>query len=468
MTTSNQFTSFRIAPFPSILLYPALSLLLFLSGCAKQGESTKGQTMAGKPNVLIIFTDDQGYGDLSCFGSKSIKSPNIDKLATDGMRFTDFYVQPVCGPSRSALLTARYPVRSLGWSMPADEITFAELMRDNGYKTACIGKWDVSNRQPIIDRMPNAQGFDYYFGPLGANDNGKVTFHENNEPAGGTDDMGSLTKMYTDKGINWLRENQDGPFILYLAHTMMHSIIDASPDFKGKSGGNLYDDTVEELDYHTGRLLDVLDELGLRENTLVIFTSDNGPWSNHVESLGPKHKGQIGWGTSGPLRAAKGSTYEGGLRVPAIMRWPGHIPAGSVSHAIVSSLDILPTLAQLTGFEVPGDRPIDGFDQTDLILGKSKAGSRDHLYYYCREEFQCVRQGKWKLVMPDLKVFRSYVDDRPSGKIELYDLEADIGETTNLATSHPDVVQQLLALAAKAPQIDDPSKLTYINPPTPN
>jgi len=442
---------------PSLLLI-ALPLAAILTGCGKK------QT---QPNIVIIFTDDQGYGDLGCFGSETIRSPNLDKLAADGTRFTDFYVQPVCGPSRSALLTARYPVRSLGWSMPESEITFAELMQDVGYRTACIGKWDVSNRRPFIERMPNNQGFDYYFGPLGANDSDKVTFHENNDAAGRTNDMASLTKLYTDKGIDWLKENKEGPFLLYLSHTMVHSVIDASPEFRVEARGNLYDDTIEELDFHAGRLLDTLDELGLRENTLVIFTSDNGPWSNHEESLGPKHKGQIGWGTSGPLRAAKGSTYEGGLRVPGIMRWPGHIPAGRVSDAIISSLDLLPTFAKLTGFEVPADRPIDGFDQTDLLLGKSEEGARDHLYYYCREEFQCVRQGKWKLVMPDLKVFRGYVDERPSGKIELYDLENDIGESTNVAAGHPDIVKQLLELAAQAPQLDDPTKLTYINPPAP-
>jgi len=240
-----------------------------------------------RANIVIVFTDDQGYGDLGCYGSETIRSPNLDKLAADGTRFTDFYVQPVCGPSRSALLTARYPGSSLGWSMPESEITFAELMQDAGYRTACIGKWDVSNRRPIIERMPNNQGFDYYFGPLGANDSGKVTFHENNEAAGGTDDMASLTKLYTDKGIDWLRENKEGPFLLYLSHTMVHSIIDASPEFRVEARGNLYDDTIEELDFHTGRLIDVIDELGLRENTVVIFTSDNGPWSNFEEILGP-------------------------------------------------------------------------------------------------------------------------------------------------------------------------------------
>jgi len=234
-----------------------------------------------KPNILIVFTDDQGYADLACYGNEKNKTPRLDQLAKEGTRFTSFYAQTVCGPSRSALLTGRYPIRSKGWGMPASEITFAELMRESGYQTACIGKWDVSNRKPIIDRMPNAQGFDYYFGTLGANDGGGVGFHENNEQAGSTRDMGSLTTLYTNKAISYLKEKRDPskPFVLYVAHTMMHTIIDASERFRGKSAGGLYGDVVEEFDYETGRLLDVLDELDLSQNTLVIYTSDNGPWN---------------------------------------------------------------------------------------------------------------------------------------------------------------------------------------------
>ena len=242
--------------------------------CALNGAGSK-------PNILIIFTDDQGYGDLACYGNEKNKTPRLDQLANEGTLFTSFYSQTVCGPSRSALLTGRQPRRSQGWSMPADEITWAELIRDVGYQTACIGKWDVSNRKPIIDRMPNAQGFDYYFGTLGANDSGKVKFHENNDEAGTTDDMGSLITLYTDKSIQYLKEKRDPdkPFVLYLAHTMMHTIIDASDRFRGTSAGGLYGDVVEEFDYETGRLLDTLDELDLSENTLVIYTSDNGPWN---------------------------------------------------------------------------------------------------------------------------------------------------------------------------------------------
>ncbi len=400
-----------------------------------------------RPNFLVIFTDDQGYGDLGCFGSETIRSPRLDRLAEEGTRFTSFYAQTVCGPSRSALLTGRYPVRSGGWSMPAGEITIGELLRQKGYTTGCIGKWDVSNRKAIIDRMPNAQGFDYYWGTLGANDSGRVRFHHNNTPDGETSDMASLTRRYTDKAIAFLKRNKDKPFMLYLAHTMVHSVIDASEAFKGKSKGGLYSDTVEELDYHTGRLLDALEALGLRENTLVIFTTDNGPWNNMQERLRKRHNGAVAWGSSGPLREGKGSTYEGGMRVPCIARWPGHVPAGRTSDAIVCTLDFLPTFATLAGYPVPADRIIDGVDQADLLLGQSEKGARDDFFYFCRNELHGVRKGKWKLMLPDRKVFYGYVDDKGSKNVELYDLEADVGETTNVAEAHPEVVKELLAYA---------------------
>jgi len=425
-----------------------------VSGRLSRGADDKAQ----KPNFVIIFTDDQGYGDLGCFGSKTIRSPRLDKLAVEGTRFTSFYAQPVCGPSRSALLTGRCPIRSKGWSMPADEITFAELLKTVGYTTGCVGKWDVSNRKPIIERMPNSQGFDYYWGTLGANDNGSVRFHHNNEPAGSSRDMAGLTKRYTDKGIEFLKANKDKPFLLYLAHTMMHSVIDASAKFKGKSAGGLYSDVMEELDFHTGRLLDAIDELGLRDNTIVIFTSDNGPWNNFQENLRRKHKGAIAWGSSGPLREGKGSSWEGGVRVPCIVRWPGHVPAGRTNDAIFSTLDILPTFATLAGYKVPGDRIIDGVDQTALLAGRSDAGTRDHFYYFCGESLHGVRKGKWKLLIPDRVYCYRYVKDRGTGGIELYDLQSDVGEKKNVATQHPEVVAELqkLAKAFRFPPKDAP------------
>ncbi len=400
-----------------------------------------------RPNFVIIFTDDQGYGDLSCYGSETIRSPRLDKLAEEGTRFTDFYAQTVCGPSRSALLTGRYPIRSRGWNMPESEITLAELLKTVGYTTGCIGKWDVSSRKPIIERMPNNQGFDYYWGTLGANDDGSVLLYENNEALGATRDMASLTRRYTEKGIEFLRANKDRPFLLYVAHTMVHSIIDASPEFKGRSRGGLYSDCVEEIDHYTGQLLDAIDELGLRDNTIVIFTTDNGPWNNNQEGLRSRHKGAVAWGSSGPLREGKGSTYEGGLRVPCIVRWPGHVPAGRVSGAIFSTLDFMPTFANLAGYQVPDDRIIDGVDQTALLLGKNEAGARDNFYYFCQNELHGVRKGKWKLIVPNRKWFYGYVKDKGSRDIELYDLEADIGEKENVADQHPEIVAELRRLA---------------------
>ena len=398
------------------------------------------------PNFVIIFTDDQGYGDLGCYGSETIRSPRLDQLAKEGTRFTDFYAQPVCGPSRSALLTGRYPIRSRGWSMPESEITLAELLKTAGYTTGCIGKWDVSNRKDIKGRVPNDQGFDYYWGTLGANDNGTVRLYDNRKPIGIERDMASLTKRYTDKGIEFLKANKNKPFLLYLAHTMAHSVIDATAKFKGKSKGGLYGDVIEELDYHTGRLLDAIDEIGLRNNTLVIFATDNGPWNNMREVLRKKHKGAIAWGSSGPLREGKGSTWEGGVRVPCIVRWPGHVPAARVSDAIFSTVDFMPTIANLAGYKIPRDRIIDGVDQTALLFGDSQTGARYHFYYFCRQTLHGVRKGRWKLLLANRKNYYNYVKDTGSNEMELYDLKSDIGEKRNQAKRYPEVVKELLNL----------------------
>ncbi len=421
-------------------------LAIMASLIGVHARATAAEKGPARPNILIIFTDDQGYADLGCFGSEKNKTPRMDQLAREGTRFTNFYAQTVCGPSRSALLTGRYPIRSKGWSMPASEITWAELIRKSGYQTACIGKWDVSNRKPIINRMPNAQGFDYYFGTLGANDGGRVSFHEDNKPAGNTRDMGGLTKLYTDKAIEFLETGRDKgkPFALYVAHTMMHTIIDASPKFKGSSKGSLYGDVVEEFDYETGRLLDALDELGLRENTLVIYTTDNGPWNQPAYYLKKKGhpQGSIFWGDAGPLRDGKGSCYEGGVRVPCIVRWPGKLATAAESKAIFSTLDFLPTFANLAGFKVPDDRVIDGVDQTELLTGKQPDGARKTFLY----QTNGIRKGKWKYLNAKHNVHGYAVDRNRTNEIELYDLEADIGETKNLAQQHPKIVAELQKL----------------------
>ena len=406
-----------------------------------------------RPNILIIFTDDQGYSDLGCFGNKKNKTPRLDQLAKEGTRFTSFYAQPVCGPSRSALLTGRYPVRSKGWGMPASEITFAELMKPAGYQTVCIGKWDVSNRKEIIERMPNAQGFDSYYGTLGANDNGFIKFHENNTAVGETEDMSCTIRLYTDKAIDFLENRRDPnkPFVLYLAHTMLHTIIDASPEFKGKSAGGLYGDVVEELDHETGRLLDKLDALGLRDNTLVIYTTDNGPWcqSKYYENKKGHPEGSIFWGDPGPLRAGKGSAYEAGSRVPCIVRWPGKVPAGRTSDALWATIDFLPTFTALSGVKPPTDRVIDGIDQTALLLGQTEEGRETFIYDQVGEGDANmgvgIRKGNWKLLLPGRKPEQDhrFLMDFGTNGLELYDLDSDIGEKNNVADDHPEVVKEL-------------------------
>jgi arylsulfatase A-like enzyme len=437
-----------------LALFATLMLKKFLTVVALLGLST-GVLAQPKPNILIIFTDDQGYADLGCFGSKENQTPVLDQLAKEGTKLTSFYAQPVCGPSRSALLTGRYPVRSKGWSMPASEITFAKILKETGYQTACIGKWDVSNRKAIIDRMPNAQGFDYYFGALGANDNGKSKLYRNNKLFRTTNNMAGLTKLYTEEAIDYLTNQRDTekPFVLYLAHTMMHAIIDASPKFKVKTGDNLYRAVVEEFDYETGRLLKTLDQLGLKENTLVIYTTDNGPWNQpkYYKTKKGHPQNSIFWGDAGPLRDGKGSIYEGGIRVPCIMRWPGKIPAGVTNDGLMATLDLLPTFAALTGAKIPEDRIIDGVNQMDFLLGNSPSARTSFMYNPGLASVQtrilqgnAIREGNWKLISP-LKV-GVFLEDGGSGDWELYNLKEDIGESNNLAAKYPKKVKYLKAL----------------------
>jgi arylsulfatase A-like enzyme len=280
-----------------------------------------------------------------------------------------------------------------------------------------------------------------------------VTFHENNEKAGSSRDMGELTTLYTNKAITYLKEKRDPekPFVLYVAHTMMHTIIGASERFRGKSAGGLYGDVVEEFDFETGRLLDVLDELGLSKDTIVIYTSDNGPWNQDKYTKRKKGhpEGSIFWGESGPLRNGKGSCYEGGYRLPCIVRWPGKVPAGRDSDAIFATIDFMPTFAAVCGFEVPSDRRIDGINQTDLLLGKRKTG-RGNFYF----QGTGVRQGKWKYLKADAH-FYGYAIENDRKKIdELYDLEADLGERTNLAAKFPEKVAELRTLMQSVEGLD--------------
>ena len=410
-----------------------------------------------RPNILIIFTDDQGYADLECFGSKTNRTPNMNKLADEGTMFTEFYAQSQSMPSRSALLTGRYPFKSKGINMPASEVTFGELAQANGYQTVCIGKWEVSGRKYILDRMPNAQGFDYYYGTLGANDSGIVKLYENNDYVRTERDMSVFTREYTDKAIDFLRNKRDKekPFIIYLAHTMMHSVVDASKEFKGKARGGLYGDVVEEFDFHTGRLIRTLDELGLRENTLIIYTTDNGPWCQpeYYERQFKNKKypeGIIFWGNPGIFRDGKCSLYEGGAHVPCIMSWPGKIPQGIQREGLMATIDFLPTFAAICGFEIPDSLDIDGVDQSSFITSSSAPSKRKtfgymqalHSHSY---KIEAIRNSRWKLLLPNRKsddVFY-FMTDFGTNDYELYDLKNDPGERNNLVDRYPEIVEEL-------------------------
>ncbi len=402
-----------------------------------------------KPNFIIILTDDQGYSDLGCFGSETIATPYLDRMAAEGMKLTSFYSQTVCGPARCALMTGCYPKRVKSfdsnviipeWAVNGDEITLAEVFKPAGYVTGCVGKWDMSGRQVRQGMLPNDQGFDYFFGALGANGRGNIALWRNEDQVIRSDDMGALTELYTDEAIGFIQENRDKPFFLYLAHTMPHLKLGASEKFLGKSKAGLYGDVIEEIDWNVGRVLDAVRGLGLAGNTYVLFTSDNGPWLSKKE-LG---------GSAVPLRGGKGSSWEGGFRVPCIVWGPGRVPAGATSNELTATLDVLPTFAALAGAKVPTDRIIDGRDQSDLITGKSTESARDTFYYYVKGNLHAVRQGKWKLALPSRERHYGYAPDlKPVTTPELYDLESDVSEATDVSGRFPEVARSLLTLATR-------------------
>lgn len=424
-------------------------LMLSFSSCTAQKESSK-------PNFIIIFTDDQGYQDLGCFGSPNIKTPNIDKMASEGMKFTNFYAQTVCGPSRAALMTGSYPMRNArndnGESphpkLALSEVTIAEVLKPLGYKTGMIGKWDLAGHNPEKfnpDLLPIHQGFDESFLTPGSNDS-RVHLIRNKELEERDADMSTLTKRYTNEAINFIQKNKEEPFFLYLAHTMPHTKLAVSDAYRGKSEGGLYGDVIEEIDDNVGRILKHLKQSELDENTYVIFTSDNGPWWIKKE-----HGGH-----ADPLRGAKTSAWEGGFRVPAIIRAPGKIPAGKTSDKITATIDLLPTIAKIAGAKVPEDRVLDGVDISDIIHGKSNKLERPY-FYYQHKELRAVRKGKWKLHLPHRPnaksiVYRKWpVHSAPKDRVlftkpMLYNLENDISETTDVANENPEVVAALTKL----------------------
>lgn len=415
------------------------------------------------PNFVVIFADDLGYGDLGCFGSTTIQTPNIDRMAAEGIRLTSFYAQTVCGPSRAALMTGCYPLRvainknkvEVHPELHSDEITIAELLKSAGYSSAAFGKWDLAGHRSdryVPSLLPLHQGFDEFFGTSTSNDS-RVDLIRGDDVIERRVDMGQLTGRYTDEAIDFIRRSKQKPFFVYLAHTMPHVELAVSAAFKGKSAGGLYGDVVEEIDANVGRILETLKNEGLDENTYVVFTSDNGPWyfgrsKGHLNKFG---KNAIAHGGSAlPLRGAKTSTWEGGLRVPCIIRAPGKIAVGSTSDAVASTMDLLPTFAKLAAIQAPTDRVIDGHDICDLIHGAPNAkSSTDAFYYYRRTRLAAVRSGKWKLhrALPVDSLWEKFSKAKDVINITeplLFNLDTDIGETVNVAAQHPEVVSRLL------------------------
>ncbi len=417
------------------------------------------------PNLIFILCDNLGYGDVGCYGSKLHRTPNIDRMAAEGMQLTSFYVTSgVCTPSRASLMTGCYPRRlnmhasSQGLSVlrPADskglhpdEITLAEVLDKRGYATACIGKWHLGDQPPFL---PTRQGFDYYFG---------IPYSDDMTPRQGKPwpplplmrgevvieapvDRNLLTKRYTEEAIRFIEENRRRPFFVYLAHAMPGSTTSpfASRRFRGKSANGPYGDSVEEIDFSTGRILATLKDLDLDERTLVVWTSDNGAPRRDPPQGSNRPLG--GWGYT---------TMEGGMRMPCVLRWPGRIPAAATCDELLTSMDVLPTFARLAGAAVPRDRIIDGRDVWGILSGRPGARSpHEAFYYYQMERLEAVRSGKWKLHLPGRRARSVPLPPEIASQAMLFDLETDVAETNNVAAEHPEVVRRLMSLAEKARQ----------------
>lgn len=452
------------------LRLPAVLLLLSLVFTLNASAASR------LPNVIVIFCDDMGYGDIGPFGCKAYTTPNLNRMAKEGRKFTNFHVsQAVCSASRTALLTGCYNNRvgihgALGpgsrIGINANEMTMAEVFKQKGYATGMAGKWHLGHHPQFL---PTRHGFDEYFGlpysndmwphhpeakkgtypPLPLIEGDKII-----DPEVTPDEQPNLTTWYAERAVKFIERNKDRPFFFYLANSMPHVPLFVSDKFKGKSGAGLFGDVIQEIDWSVGQVLDALKKHKLDDNTLVVFTSDNGPWLSYGTHAG----------NAGPLREGKGTAWEGGTRVPCLMRWPGKLPAGTSSGEMLMTIDLLPTFAKLIGAKLP-EHKIDGLDVWPLLAGTPGAKNPHESYwsYYAQNELQAVfsADGKWKLQLPH--GFRTLAG-RPGGKDgipakyegakieqpQLYDLQADIGEKTDVASSHPAVVQQLLAHAEKA------------------
>jgi len=431
-----------------------------------------GAVDAAKPNFVVILVDDMGYGDIGPFGSKVNRTPNLDRMAAEGMKLTSFYAAPVCTPSRAQMMTGCYAKRV---SMPAvifpscptglstQEKTVAGLLKGCGYATMCIGKWHLGDQPEFL---PTQHGFEHYLGLPYSNDMGgpakpmarrkaakpsaqakadkrpPLPLVRDDKVIEAPADQDKLTARYTEEAVKFITANKDRPFFLYFPHTAVHVPLHPGEAFRGKSANGTYGDWVEEVDWSVGQVLETLRKLKLHQNTLVLFTSDNGPWLIQ----GPKG------GVAGPLRGGKGSTWEGGMREPTIAWWPGKVSAGTACNAPASEIDVLPTLVRLAGGTMPADRVIDGRNIWPLLAGQSKQSPHEVLFYFAGKQLQAVRSGPWKLAIApqsELKTLKDPPVPASLGKPRLYDLDADIGERTDVAAQHFDVVQRLLGYIAK-------------------
>jgi arylsulfatase A len=447
-----------------------LTTAVAMTGCSRSLEVSSTDDKGRRPNFVIIFIDDMGYADVGCFGARGYPTPNIDRMAAEGMRFTDFYAaSSVCTPSRAALLTGCYPQRvglpnvlgpraNIGISN--QEVTIAQMLKPLGYATACYGKWHLGHHPQFL---PTRHGFDDYFGlpysndmwpkhPEAPKDYPDLPLIEGDKIVQLNPDQTQLTTWYTEHAVRFIEKNKDSPFFLYLPHSMCHVPLFVSNKFKGRSQRGLFGDVIMELDWSVGQILSTLKRLGIDGDTMVVFCSDNGPWLSYGDHAG----------SAEPLREGKGTTFDGGQREPTIMRWPGRIPAGRLCHEPACTMDLLPTIARLTGATLP-DHTIDGKDIWPLMAGEPGAKSPHEAFFYYRGwALQAVRSGKWKLHLP-----HSYATlaDRPGGtggipakyeqaniSIALFDLENDIGEQHNVASEHSDVVERLTQMAEKMRQ----------------
>ena len=450
------------------MLYQLMMAIAAVAFCLSAAHATD------RPNIILIFTDDQGYQDLGCFGSTKLKTPNLDQMATEGLKLTSFYAQPVCGVSRAALMTGSYPIRvaepgnikRLHTVPHPDEVTMAEVLKSAGYATGLIGKWHLADNGNgpggfNAATMPNAQGFDYFYGT--PRFNGFTVYVEDTRMRSpilrnaevvveAVESWDHITADYTREAVDFIKTNSAtaSPFFLYLAHNLPHIPVGASENFRGKSAGGPYGDTIEEIDWSCGEILNTLKELNIDDNTLIVFTSDNGPWVETTRGMKPDGKKFIPRDHSGnadPLRGWKMSAWEGGSRVPFIARWPGRIPAGTVSNEIFSTMDLLPTFASLAKAELP-DATLDGFDATDFLSGLSPDSPRDNYLYYSGCLLTGVRSGAFKLVLarpnapPGTGWWGRMLEAIPEP--QLYNLDRDPGETTDVSTQHPQIVQDLM------------------------